>query len=326
MTQKKNEPVGRWLLLILTLPGKKASLRVRLWRTLKSSGAADLRDGVYLLPATAQAREQFEGLQKDLADNGGQSYLIDVTTRADLTGKFRSLFSRDEDYRSLLVEMADMRNHAGAQDGNSMKRMRDLRQRYHLLEEIDFFPGAMKTKCGTALGTLESEIARKQAPGEPTASRKAIPHLEKGPYRNRLWATRRQIWVDRMASAWLIRRLIDPQARFVWIREGSQKPKDSIGFDYDGADFTHTKTTVTFETLMLSFLPNAEPALRRLGHLIHFLDAGGPEFPGADGIEMILAGIRKESNNDDQVLAKASVVFDALLDQLRSEVRKSRKR
>jgi hypothetical protein len=127
-----------------------------------------------------------------------------------------------------------------------------------------------------------------------------------------VWATRRRPWVDRLASAWLIRRFIDPQARFVWLKSPADCPKRAIGFDFDGATFTHSGAMVTFETLLASFGLRA-PALLRLGVLVHGLDAGGVMPAEAAGVERVLSGMRDAIADDDQLLLAAAGVFEGLL-------------
>jgi hypothetical protein len=131
-------------------------------------------------------------------------------------------------------------------------------------------------------------------------------------YQGRIWATRQRPWVDRLASAWLIQRFIDPQARIRWIAHPQDCPGDALGFDFDGATFTHIGSRVTFEVLLASF-GLGQPALIRLGQLVHYLDVGGVQPPEAAGVESILAGLREAITDDDQLLGAAHAVFDGLL-------------
>lgn len=119
-------------------------------------------------------------------------------------------------------------------------------------------------------------------------------------------------WVDRLACAWLIRRFIDPEARFVWLQAPKDCPADALGFDFDGASFTHLNGKVTFEVLLDSFRLD-HPGLTRLGALVHFLDVGGIQPSEASGLEQILWGLRNSIHDDDQLIATANGVFDALL-------------
>ena len=114
-----------------------------------------------------------------------------------------------------------------------------------------------------------------------------------------------------MASAWLIRRFIDPEARFLWLKSAADCPKKAVGFDFDGATFSHVGSRVTFENLLVAFSLET-PALLRLGVVVHGLDAGGVQPPEAAGVERVLAGMRDAITNDDQLLLAAAGVFGAV--------------
>ena len=120
------------------------------------------------------------------------------------------------------------------------------------------------------------------------------------------------MWIDRVASAWLIRRFIDPEAAFVWLKRPQDCPKAALGFDFDGAEFTHVGARVTFEVLASAFALDKNPALVRMGVLIHYLDVGGVAMPEAAGLAAIAAGARARSVDDDQFLKDMGGVFDAL--------------
>jgi hypothetical protein len=150
------------------------------------------------------------------------------------------------------------------------------------------------------------------APDEPHAVAGAIPRLVAASYQGRTWATRRRPWVDRLASAWLIKRFIDAQARIEWLARPEDCPADALGFDFDGATFSHTDGLVTFEVLLASF-GLAQPSLVRLGLLVHCLDVGGIQPAEAAGVESVLDGLREAIADDDQLLAAAHAVFDGLL-------------
>ena len=140
-----------------------------------------------------------------------------------------------------------------------------------------------------------------------------MPRLDAGLYQGRTWATRRRLWVDRVASAWLIRRFIDHEANFLWLVQTSDCPKQALGFDFDGATFTHVAERVTFETLMASFGLEADPGLARLATMVHALDIGGEPVPEAKGFEAVMAGARERLNDDDDaLLAEMSSVLDSL--------------
>jgi hypothetical protein len=127
-----------------------------------------------------------------------------------------------------------------------------------------------------------------------------------------VWATRKNLWVDRMASAWLIRRFIDREARFVWLDHPRQRPKRAIGFDFDGAQFTHADGRVTFEVLAATFGLEHDAALASIGQSVHYLDVGGIPVADAKGLETLLKGAKEQSRSDDALLAEATRIFDLL--------------
>jgi len=218
------------------------------------------------------------------------------------------------EFGALLAEIGNCR--AGLDDDSAAqvtKQARKLRKTFDALAAIDFFAGEAQAQTAAALAALEADAARAAAPDEPhAAAPAAIERLDVADYRGRVWATRRRPWVDRLASAWLIRRFIDPDARFLWLKSPADCPRRAIGFDFDGAAFSHVGAMVTFETLLASFELRT-PALLRLGVLVHGLDAGGVLPPEAPGVERVLAGMREAIADDDRLLLAAAGVFEGLL-------------
>jgi hypothetical protein len=176
----------------------------------------------------------------------------------------------------------------------------------------DFFPGKPQSQVQSALADTEAAVNARFSPDEPRAAHRKIPALDSKKFQNKTWATRQRMWIDRVCSAWLIRRFIDKQARFVWLKTMEDKPKRAIGFDFDGATFTHVDSKVTFEVLLASFGLDADPALARLGALVHFLDVGGIPVPEAAGFAAIVSGTRALQADDDALLRQVSPVIDSL--------------
>ena len=305
-----------WHLLVLSLPTENATARMRAWRALKACGAAVLRDGVYLLPEGEANRVALVTIADDLRANGGTAHLLGTdAARAD----FEPLFDRRAEFGALLAEITERR--AAVTEANAfdaIKAARKLRKSFEQLATIDFFAGEAQRQAREALQELEAEAQRSFAPGEPHAASHRIQLLNLADYSGRVWATRRRPWVDRLASAWLIRRFIDPQARFVWLKSTADCPKRAIGFDFDGATFSHVGARVTFETLLASFALES-PALLRLGTLVHGLDAGGVRPAEADGVERVLAGLLEAIPDDDQLLLVAGGVFEGLFTAFQKE-------
>ncbi|MCV4065143.1 chromate resistance protein [Pseudomonas aeruginosa] len=299
------------LALILSLPTENATARQRAWRSLKASGAAVLRDGVYLMPEREDCRATLDGLASDVRDAGGAAHVLRVEEPEG--ANFTDLFDRGEDYAAVLGEVVQVRNVLTADTvQDTLKQVRKLRKAFASLVEIDFFPDEAQQQTDKALQELELACARALSPDEPHAMAGVIARLHSSDYQERTWATRQRPWVDRLASAWLIRRFIDPQARILWLASPGDCPADALGFDFDGATFSHVGSRVTFEVLAASF-GLEQPAIARLGLLVHYLDVGGGAPPEAAGIESVLAGLRETLTQDDQLLTAASAIFDGLL-------------
>jgi len=306
-----------WELLVLSLPTKNATARMRAWRALKACGAAVLRDGVYALPDGEGHRRTLAAIAGDVREHGGTARLL----RAEAQGEdFAPLFDRSAEFGELLARIGAQRSPRGAKAlDEALRQARRLRKAFDQLAAIDFFAGEAQRQTGVALQALEAALAQAQSPDEPHAvARDAPPRRSRADYRGRVWATRCRPWVDRLASAWLIRRFIDPQARFLWLKSPLECPKNALGFDFDGAAFSHVGHRVTFETLLATF-DLETPALRRLGVLVHGLDAGGVQPPEAPGVETVLAGMREAIADDDQLLLAAAGVFEGLLVAFQNE-------
>jgi hypothetical protein len=222
----------------------------------------------------------------------------------------RKLFDRSEEYGALVKRLnaakPSLQRLGKRKAGTLLQR---LQSAFEELAAIDFYPGQARLQARDAMSALERE-AQALSSGEPHASRKKPRQLDPAGYRSRTWATRKDLWVDRLASAWLIRRFIDKSARFAWIDRPRDRPKGSVGFDFDGAEFTHLENRVTFEVLLTSFGLDGDPALAAIGQAVHFLDIGGIPVPDAKGLETLLRGIKQTARSDDELAREAGKVFD----------------
>jgi len=303
--------MNNWSLLITSLPTENATVRMRVWRSLKASGAAVLRDGVYLMPELVPCRETLDAIGVEVRESGGTALVLRIEEPVD--GNFLSFFDRSEEYSALLADIAKVRDELSADTAQDvLKQSRKLRKAFTGLSAIDFFSGEAQRQTETALSELELSIVRILSPDEPHSIQGSISLLAISDYQGRIWATRCRPWVDRLACAWLIRRFIDAKAQIYWLASPNDCPADALGFDFDGATFSHVDGRVTFEVMLASF-DLEKPALKRLGALVHFLDAGGVQPPEAAGIESVLAGFRDAILDDEQLLTTASKVFDSLL-------------
>lgn len=304
-----------WLMLVASLTGRNAAPRMRLWRALKGAGAAALRDGVYVLPASEEAWALFRRQAEEVGRAGGQAHVVPFTaTGPDQDAALRGSFDRTEAYapglERLAVLRADMPELAEIE---ARRRLAGVRRELEGIAATDFFPGGARAHAEAALADAEHALNAQFAPDEPHTVQAAIPRRQAAEYRGRTWATRRHLWIDRVSSAWLIRRFIDPQARFRWLAHPNDCPPDALGFDFDGATFTHVGPRVSFEVLAASFGLDQDPRLARLGRLVSYLDIGGVPVPDAAGFASIMAGARaRHGEDDDALLADISIVLDSL--------------
>ncbi len=297
-----------FLALFASLPTQQSAGRMRIWRALRALGCATLRNGVSLLPASerhAAALEQIAGEVRAVQGTADLYRLGGRDERHD--AELKALFDRGADYAHLLATIA-------AVNPPDEQAVRGLRRELDALIAIDYFPGEARRQAEAAMSALEAATG-----GEPAAISRKIRRLAGADFQGRIWATRKHLWVDRMASAWLIRRFIDRKAKFLWLDNPRKCPKQALGFDFDHATFTHVGGRVTFEVLAASFGLERDRALARIAAIVHCLDVGGVPVAEAAGIEAVLAGLRAAAADDDKLLADASRVFDSLYANFQQE-------
>ena len=303
-----------WLLLVVTLPTHGATARMRIWRALKAKGCAALRDGAYLLPAGGDREEALQELAVECQSEGGNAWLMAVQPRStEEQALFRGLFDRREDYATLRKSWNQANRTLKSLAPTELARLqRKMQREYEAVRTIDFFESDASIEAQAAWTDFSRRVEQLQSPDEPHETKGRVPRLDIGKYQGRTWATRRRLWVDRVASAWLIRRFIDKKARFRWLVSPSDCPKSALGFDFDGATFTHVGDRVSFETLLESFGLDGDAGLMRMAAMVHQLDVGGEPVPEAIGFEAMLSGARERLGNDDALLAEISTVLDSL--------------
>ena len=304
-----------WLILTATLPTNPSGLRVRVWRALKATGAGTLREGVYVLPWLAPTAQALRDLERTIAQAGAEAYLLEVDARDEAQEKaFRSLFDRSDLYAELLQAVKDARKTIRkSTEAELHKTLRTLEQQLHQLQASDFFPGTDHTAAAQVVAALRRDIELYLSPDEPAARQAVIESRRIEDFQGRTWATRRRPWVDRLATAWLVQRFVDQRPTFLWLADAKRCPKDAIGYDFDGATFTHVGELVTFEVVARTFGLDESPAFRQMGELVHYIDVGGIPPDEAPGFEMLLRGLQAQ-HADDHALLKAGIsLFDALL-------------
>lgn len=303
-----------WLIFIVSLPTHNSAGRMRVWRALKALGCGVLRDGVYLLPHRPEFRQTLQLQAEDVIAGGGSAHILSLDSEnQDQQTVFENLFDRSADYTKLVesIRQVSYLNLQPEDSAKLQKQVNRLRKEFEAIVLQDFFPGAAQEQAAVALEDLERVVNEHLASDEPRAVQHRIKRLQPKDYHKRIWATRQRPWIDRLASAWLIRRFIDPAAHFIWLAAPDDCPAEALGFDFDGAAFTHVGAKVTFEVLLESFGLTKDSALNRIGGLVHYLDVGGIPALESAGLETLINGMRQRWADDDELLAEAEKIFDA---------------
>jgi hypothetical protein len=315
----------RWLLLIHQLPAKPAYLRVKVWRRLQGLGAVPVKNAVHVLPATAEAQEDFAWLRSEIVEGGGEAVVCDARFVDGLSdGEVRELFrqARDADYHALAEQARALA--AGLEStispaprAEALRQLARLRTRLGQIVAIDFVGAGGREVVGGLLGGLERALRGPEQVPEPASS--APDRLE-----GRVWVTRQGVQVDRIASAWLIRRFIDPEAefRFVALRGYAPQPRE-LRFDMFEAEFTHRGDRCTFEVLLGEVLAEADPALRVIAEIVHDIDLKDGKFghPETEGIRTMIAALCAACDDDGERLRRGAALLDDLYGFLRRQSR-----
>jgi hypothetical protein len=318
-SQHPQAAVTRWLLLVHQLPARPSNLRVRTWRRLQQLGAIAVKQAVYALPDSPGAREDFEWLKTEIEAAGGEASVfaagtVDAWSDDALVEEFRR--SRQESYAALAKEIEttihkiDAPRRRRGRAPSAARLLERFRERFTGIDRVDFFGSAGRDRVLTLLSALEERGSKRADRSGPST-----PHTSSGPgaYRGRLWVTRPRPGVDRMSSAWLIRRFIDPDARFGFVADRNAVPDGAVPFDMFGVELTHQSDRCTFETLCAVFGID-DPAIGRLGAIVHDLDLKDERFRPAEApaVGMIIDGLRLAFSEDDVLLEEGMVLFEAL--------------
>jgi hypothetical protein len=310
----------RWLLFIHQLPSHPSNLRVTTWRRLQQIGAIPLKQAVYALPDTPDAREDFEWLKTAVKAAGGDATVfaadhLDAWSDDALVEEFRR--ARQDTYDELTREVEQALKRASrarrpkGTRAPALGRLLDIfRERLVAVEKIDFFGSAGRDRVLAMLRQLEDRIT---GPTRPSAAAETGSAGKMASFQGRLWITRPRPGVDRMASAWLIRRFIDRQARFGFAADRESVPDHGVPFDMFGVEFSHRAEGCTFETLCSVFRIDG-PALSRIAAIVHDLDLKDGKFgaPECSTVSAMIEGLQLAYQHDDALLEQGMTLFESL--------------
>lgn len=315
-------------MLVHQLPAHPSNLRVRTWRRLQQIGAIAVKQAVYVLPNSPGAREDLEWLRTEIEGAGGDAVVfaantVDAWTDDAIVNRFLTV---SEEAYSALVEEAEgwlkrLDSKRSRRSGVPTPRaLQQLHDRLSAIERTDFFGSAGRDRAASLLEQIEDRVRGRARSGEPRAAQAAT-------YRSRLWVTRPRPGVDRMASAWLIRRFIDADARFDFVPDRKAVPDEAVPFDMYGVEFTHQGDGCTFEVLCATF-DLQEPALGAIGQIVHDLDLKDGRFgrQEAAAIALVIEGLQLSNADDHELLTKGISLFESLYLALSQAHRPSRPR
>jgi len=311
-------PESKWLAYVTNLPTDDPAARMRVLRTLESLGCAVLREGVYLLPDNDVNRQGLNHLTVYLSRLNGSAHLLPVTTVDEAQAQaFRSLFNRSKKYEELTKTVESLKTGFGISEPASIARVLAKQRRdFEAISALDFFSSPGRDLAAQVLKEAEDKVRAMVFPDatKPNTVTRSGRH-----YFKRIWATRKPLWADRLASAWLVRRFIDPEATLIWLEKSQACPATAIGFGFEGAAFENNKSGITFEQLLANFGLQNNAALARIAALVHYLDTGGTAVAEAAGVEMLLLGAQRRSASTDELFAESEKTFDLLYDAYNTE-------
>jgi hypothetical protein len=300
---------GRWLVMVASLPTEDPAARMRMLRTLESLGAAVMREGAYLLPHTPSCRQGLEHLAEYIAKGAGSAQVLQVLPVSDAQQKaFRGLFDRSARYTELIKVVDSLKVGFGIADPSAISRvLYKQRRELEAIGALDFFPSEIRERAKAALTAAEASVHKLLFPAQTQAG-----PAPGEPLQRRIWATRRPLWADRLACAWLIRRFVDPEGSMLWLEKTQECHAPVVGFAFDGARFGNDASQVTFEVMLRRFGLAKNAALAKIGAIVHFLEVRDTPVPEAAGVQTLLQGAARRSANDDELLAEAEKTFDLL--------------
>lgn len=316
-----------WILLIHQLPPQPTNLRVRIWRKLQRLGAVAIKNSVYLLPANEKTHEDFQWLKQEIESAGGEATVfqaasVEGTTDKEIIAAFQK--ERDEEFAAIAAELDGLAGAVNQQTrgkhvsiGRLAAHESELDKLHSQLESIianDFFNATVRAVALAAYDRCQKAIRAAHGPvSKATRSITKTGTLDLAKYQGRRWMTRRNLHIDRLASAWLIRQFIDKRPRFYFAAE-DETVEGAIVFDMYGAEFTHHGEDCTFETMLKRFGLNGNKGLREIAEIVHDIDLKDDKFHRleASGLNAIINGLSETLRNDRKLVQQTGSIFDGL--------------
>lgn len=321
------EPVGdkiilrhnsaAWILMFYSMPSKPERNRLRIYRKLQKEGTLALKDGVHLLPFSEDRLELFMWLHQEMKTLGGEMHFSIIEKFETLNDEeIIALFKLQAETSYKIIEQKikklnlelPLNEATSKQEQNLEQAIKKIARDFESIHVVDFFESYKGKMVKESIKTLQAKLHATSSP-KPT-----IGTYNAQEYKHKVWQTRKKSFVDRMASAWLIKRHIDTNATFIFDDTIDISKQNIITYDMSGATFTHVGDLCTYEVLLQSFLLHEDVALEKIGKIIHNLDLNDDKYitPEADGIKMILSAIRNNEKDDNAIIEKSHEIFDYL--------------
>jgi hypothetical protein len=313
--------------LLHQLPAKPAYARVKVWRRLQSLGAVTVKNAVYALPDNSETREDFAWLAKEITESGGEALVCEAELVEGLTDEgLRATFvgARNEDYERIATEARVLAERLDDEPSDAVAAdvaAQAVRLRRQLLETraIDFFAADRREAADRAVANLDARLQE----GAVMSNQTPLPQAPGADaLRGKVWVTREAVQVDRIASAWLVRRFIDQGARFKFVPGRAYLPRaGEVRFDMFEGEYTHEGDRCTFEVL-LQRAGLHDAALAAIGEIIHDIDLKDGKYGREEtaGIRIVMAGIATGKRDDEERLARGGAVLDDLYESLKTQI------
>jgi hypothetical protein len=331
-----------WILLIHQLPPQPTNLRVRIWRKLQRLGAVAIKNSVYVLPFNEKTNEDFQWLKQEIESSSGEATVfragaVEGATDTEIRAAFRN--ARDEEYAQITAELEGLTGAIREQKrgghlsagrvGNYEVDLDRLHKELERVISIDFFGAPGRSSAISAYErshkVLRVSQNRHERQEKSSSAKSAAPDLAQ--YQGRLWMTRRNLFIDRLASIWLIKRFIDKRARFKFVAEG-ESVEGGIGFDLYGGEFTHVGEDCTFETIIKQLGLSGDAGLRQVAEIVHDMDLKDDKFHRSEsaGLNLVIRGLAEMFKDDRKLVTQSIPIFDGLYEVFSRDEQESKGR